>query len=79
MKVENEKLIIDEPLENEQLEELLENLNNKNIESITVENPQLDSSIMQAIMCSKVKNIECSDNFLKKIFDNVSYAEEYDN
>lgn len=79
MKVENEKLIIDEPLENEQLEELLDNLNNEKIESITIENPQLDSSIIQAIMCSKVKNIECSDDFLKKVFDNVLYAEEYDN
>ncbi len=77
MKIEDKKLIIDQPIENERLEEFMNLLKQNDTESIIIQNPQLDSSIIQAIMCfAKDKAIECSDTFLSKVFDNTIYIEE---
>ena len=77
MRVEEKKLLIDQPIENEQLGKFMELIKQNNLEGIIIDNSQLDSSIIQAIMCfAKDKEIECNDSFLSKVFDNIIYAEE---
>ncbi len=75
MRVEGEKIVIDEPVENEQLEGFMNEITQHEIKEIVIENPQLDSSVLQAIFCFKEKTIKCSDNFLNKIFENVIIEE----
>ena len=75
MRVEGEKIVIDEPVENEQLEEFMREISQQEIKEIVIENPQIDSSVLQAILCLKEKTIKCSDNFLNKIFENVAIEE----
>ena len=75
MKIENEKLIIDEPMRDEQIEEFLTTLSQDQIQKIVIENDDIASSIVQAIWCAK-KQTEVKSTFLQPFFENVMHGDD---
>jgi hypothetical protein len=73
MRVEENKLILDEKLEFENAEELL-NLSSE-CEEIIVQTNDIHPSIMQLLFSlSEDKEITVEDEFYKKFFDNLELA-----
>jgi hypothetical protein len=70
MKIENNNLIIDEPLSDENVEELIIALKQKEIQIVKIDNDEVSSGIVQALWCSG-KKIETESLFLSKFFENV--------
>ena len=70
MKIENNNLIIDEPLSDENVEELIIALKQKEIQIVKINNDEVSSGIVQALWCSG-KKIETESLFLSKFFENV--------
>ena len=75
MHIENEKLVIDEPLRDEQIEEFVTTLSQDQIQKVVIENEDIASSIVQAIWCSR-KETEVKSAFLEHFFENVSHGED---
>lgn len=74
MKIKDDKLIIDEEMNDEMVEEFVAVASDEGIKKIVIENPAISSSIVQAILCfSKEKKIKCEDAFLSKFFENVHF------
>jgi len=70
MKIENNNLIIDETLSDENVEELIIALKQKEIQIVKIDNDEVSSGIVQALWCSG-KKIETESLFLSKFFENV--------
>ena len=70
MKIENNNLIIDEPLSDENVEELIIALKQREIQIVKIDNDEVSSGIVQALWCSG-KKIETESLFLSKFFENV--------
>lgn len=74
MKVENKKLIIDDEITDEEVEEFVVALSQDNIKKIEIDNPNLGASIIQALLLKKKDTeIIVKDKTLQKVFENVSY------
>jgi hypothetical protein len=72
MKIEENTLIIDQPLDDDALEEISATVDQEKIKIIKVENDNLSSSIIQLLWCaSKDKKIEIQSEFLNNFFTNV--------
>jgi hypothetical protein len=72
MKIENDTLIIDEPLDDDALEETKIAINQEGIKAIKVQNDNISSSIVQLLWCvSEDKKIEIQSGFLDNFFTNV--------
>jgi len=69
MRIENNCLIIDEPLGDDKIEELVVALKQDEIEMIELQSDDISSGILQVLWCSK-KKVEV-EGFLSKFFDNV--------
>jgi len=75
MRLENEVLIIDTPLEDENVEEFYEAAKQDEIKTIRIENSNISSAALQVMWNLKDKEIEVEDEFLSKFFDNVKCGE----
>jgi ABC-type xylose transport system substrate-binding protein len=73
MKIEGDKLFIDEALTDENVEEFLLALSQDDIKKVIIKNDDLSSGIIQAIWCSG-KEVEVS-GFLSKFFENVEVVD----
>ena len=72
MKIENDTLIIDEPLDDDALEETKIAISQDGIKTISVENDDISTSIVQLLWCvSEDKKIEIQSEFLDNFFTNV--------
>ena len=72
MKIEENTLIIDQPLDDDALDDTASAINQKEIEVIRIEDDNLSSSIVQLLWCaSKDKKIEIQSEFLNNFFTNV--------
>jgi len=74
MSIEEEKLIIDSPMSDEDIEEFLVTLSQEQIQKVIIKNDDIASSIIQAIWCSK-KEVKVKSEFLKPFFENVVVGE----
>jgi hypothetical protein len=73
MKIEGDKLFIDEALTDENVEEFLLALSQDDIKKVIIKNEDLSSGIIQVIWCSG-KEVEVS-GFLSKFFENVEVVD----
>ena len=75
MKIEENTLIIDQPLDDDALEEISATVDQEKIKIIKVENDNLSSSIIQLLWCaSNDKKIEILSSFLDNFFTNVQFT-----
>ena len=74
MRTENEKLIIEEDLHDENLEDFIKESNQVSIKVIEVENVILGSLVVQALfVLSKEKKIIFKDPIMEKFFENILF------
>ena len=74
MRIEEETLIIDEPVGDEEIESFLATLQQEGIARVAVRTPDLGASIVQALLIHhRRKPVACDDPVLAKIFENVRY------
>jgi len=74
MTIEDEKLIIDNPVRDEDIDEFLVTLSQEQIKKVVIKEDDIASSIIQAIWCSK-KEVKVKSDFLKPFFENVIVGE----
>jgi len=73
MKIEDNKLLIDTPMSEDDVEELLAAIKQSQIDEIVVENDDLHASIVQALWCAKSnKKVTIQSDFLKPFFEHVA-------
>jgi len=73
MKIENDKLIIDTPMSDMEIEEFLTSAKQSKINKIVIESDDLHASIIQAIWCMQSKKkVKVKVDFLKPFFEHVT-------
>jgi len=70
MRMEENTLIIDEPILEDKLEEFEASVNQSQIEKIIIEEENLHASAIQILWCLD-KEVDIKSEFLKKFFENV--------
>ena len=70
MRMEENTLIIDEPILEDKLEEFEASVNQSQIEKIIIEEENLHASAIQILWCLD-KEVEIESEFLQKFFENV--------
>jgi len=70
MRIEEERLVIDEPLRDDAIEEFMTVLSQDQIEKVVIEHDDIAASIVQAIWCSQ-KETDVKSDFLKPFFEHV--------
>jgi len=70
MRIEENVLIVDEPILEDKVDEFEVSVNQPQIEKIVIENDDLHASAMQILWCLD-KKIEVNSDFLEKFFENV--------
>ena len=74
MKIEGQTIIIDTPMEDEEVYDLAKAAFSNEIQTIKIQNDSLSCAIVQMLWClKKEKKIEHSSSFLEKLFENVKY------
>lgn len=70
MKIEEDTLILDEPVSEYMIEEFYTTIEQPQISKIIVENDDLHAGIIQILWCID-KEVEVKSDFLKPFFENV--------
>jgi len=70
MRIEENILIVDEPILEDKIEEFEASVNQAQIEKIVIEEDDLHASAIQILWCLD-KEVEVESEFLKKFFENV--------
>lgn len=72
MKIEENKLIIDDPISEMEIDELLTSLKQEQISEVIVQNDDLHAGAIQALWCVKnKKSVTIESEFLKPFFEHV--------
>lgn len=73
MRIEDNKLIIDAPMNESDADELLVSLKQNQISKVIVECDELHASIIQILWCVKnEKKVKIKVDFLKPFFENIT-------
>lgn len=73
MRIEDNKLIIDEELNDEMLNSFIKKINKKSVEIIELNTDNISALALQQLFCiSKDKKLICNNSFISKFFENVN-------
>lgn len=72
MRIEINKLILDEEINDEMLFDFMTILHSDVVEVVQIETDNISSLALQQLFCvEKTKEIVCNNIFLKKLFENI--------
>ena len=74
MRIEENILVVDEPILEDKIDEFEVSVKQPQIEKIIIENDDVHSSALQILWCLD-KNIEIKSDFLEKFFENVKVVD----
>ena len=77
MKIEQNRLIIDTPMSEMEVEELAASLRQEQVEEVIIQNDDLHASIIQVLWCFKEsKTLKVESEFLDPFFEHVVKRQE---
>lgn len=73
MKIDEGTLYLDEPIQDEAIEEFIAILSQDDIERIELNTDSVDPASMQVLLCSSQKRfVDAKDEYFQKLFESVN-------
>ena len=74
MRIEENILILDQEISDDMVDQLIENINNEEVESIQIDTDNISSLAIQQLLCvAKEKKMIINNSFIEKFFENINY------